>query len=655
MSRLPWLFCFILCMGCGASAGRLAAQPERPYELLDAIEKRRDRNALFEVRQDLQLGNFLSAVEGLGPLIEDHPTNVDLIYMRGEAYRLAGDYAAAALDFARGVRLAPDYKIEAFMDLGKIYQRNGDYAKAQEQYRQFLSRIGSGDPQYETVMGLIANAEAAAELATNPVPFDPQPLRGGINTDEHHEYFPSISVDGQRLLFTRNVFRRNEDFYESIRGEDGNWSAARPVKSLNSDYNEAAQTVSADGSLIVFTSCGKPNGFGGCDLYYSEKTNGRWSPVKNMGRNVNSTAWDSHPTLSADGKLLFFSSTRPGGLGASDLWGSARNENGVWSPAVNLGKTLNTKKKDEFPFFHPDGRTLFFTSNGHPGMGDMDIFQVQLDNNRWSAPRNLGYPINTPDEETNLTVSMDGKEAFFSKREGGAESKSSVDIYTFTLPEAVRPDPSTYLEATVIDARSRAPLVAEVRFRATSDDRPLKPFTTGNDGQFLIVLPSGKNYALTVDLPGYLPYSSQFSLEEGYAPDDPYRLRIELEPADQAELPEAPIVLRNVTFASGSAELLPFSFEELDRLGRLLQNNPDINIEIAGHTDDVGGEDTNLALSEARAEAVYNYLVEKSGIAPDRLSYVGYGENKPVADNGSETGRSLNRRTEFRVVGKEQK
>ncbi|MEM9836898.1 MAG: OmpA family protein [Bacteroidota bacterium] len=647
-SLLSGLLCWLLVCGL-ATLESISAQPDTTYELIESITKRKDRAKLHQIREHIDLGNYADAVEDLDPLIEAYPLNVDLIYMRARCHQWMKDYPTAAEDFKRGVTLAPNYKIGTFFELGELYQRTGEFALAKSYYQQFLARVGPRDPQYEAVQRGIQRAEVAAELKANPVPFDPQPLSGGVNSEAHHEYFPTVSVDGQRLLFTRRVHRQQEDFYETYRQADGSWTKARPLDRINTDFNEAAQTTSADGKLIIFTICGKRDGIGGCDLYFTEKKLGKWTPIRNMGPNINSPGWDSQPTLSADGKLLFFSSARKGGLGKTDLWGSARNAAGVWSPAVNLGKTLNTKGKDEFPFFHPDGQTLYFTSDGHPGMGGMDLFFVRLGaDNRWSTPKNLGYPINTPNDEASLFIGLDGREAFFAKgREYGEEE--SIDLYAFELPLTARPLPTTYVQATVVDAATGLPIAAQVRFRPTEDSRPIQPQQADEKGQFLIVLPAGKNYALTVDQTGYLPYSSQFSLADGYTPEEPYLLEIALQPTNQTVLPDAPIVLRDVLFASGSAELLPFSYDELDRLAQLLRDSPTLNIEIAGHTDDIGSEADNLQLSEDRAKAVFHYLTEMARVNPARVSYVGYGESQPIADNTTAAGRSENRRTEFRV------
>lgn len=645
---LPWTLLFVFSF---ATLKPLSAQPDQGYELLNQITKKKDKNLLYEVRQDIQLANGKRAIEGLSTLLGNYPNNVDLVYMRGAIHQEMKQYSEAAADFERGITLAPNYKVGAILDLGKLYARLGDFGQAQQKYEQFLARVGPKDPAYKTATEELKHAKFAAQLKANPVPFDPQPLAGGVNTEPHHEYFPVLSVDGKRLLFTRNVNRRGEDFYESYRQEDGTWSPAEPLERMNSEYEEAAQTMSANGQLIVFTMCGKRDAIGGCDLYFTEMKNGAWTAVRNLGPSINSPSWDSHPTLSADGKLLFFTSTRPGGLGKSDLWGSARNSKGAWSPAVNLGRTLNTKEKDEFPFFHPDGQSLYFTSSGHPGMGGMDLFFVRLgSDNRWSTPENLGYPINTPDEEASLFVGLDGREAFFAKSINADDPKATIDLYSFELPEKVRPLPTTYVQATVTDAMTGEPIQVEVYFRPTDDNRPIQPQQTGKNGKFLIVLPGERNYALSVDHNGYLPHSRQFSLDNGATIDDPFIIDIQLQPANQTKLPTEPIVLRNVLFASGSADLLEFSYDELDRLARLLNSRNSIRIEIGGHTDNVGTDTDNLELSEQRAKSVFTYLTQTAGVPTGQVTYVGFGESQPIASNDTEVGRGENRRTEFRVL-----
>lgn len=620
------------------------------YERYADIAGKKDKALLHEARQLVNLQNYGPAITILDKLIERNPINIDLYYMRGALQKELRRYPGAISDFLRGIGLSEDYKKGIYLDLGETHLLNKDATAAKKSFQRFLNIVGPNDPAYAKASELLKHAEVVESLMANPVPFAPEPLAGAINTREHMEYFPSLSVDGTRMIFVRRLNQVEEDFFESIRLEDGSWGPPQPLEYVNSPYNEGAQTVSADGSLIVYTICHKPGTRGGCDLYFTERTEKGWTRVANMGSNIN-TRWDeSQPTLSADGNLLFFSSTRGGGQGAADIWGSARNERGDWSPPINLGPTINTKGDDRYPFFHPDGKSLYFTSDGHPGMGGQDLFVSTLGaDNRWGKPRNLGYPINTEEEETNIFIDLAGRRAYFAKQARGDAKNNDIDIYTFELPEEVRPTPVTYVRATVVDAESKKELEAEVLLRSMDEAVAPKKYKTTENGTFLIVLPAGKNYALTVEQDGYFPYSKQFSLDEGYAPENPYEVRIELRPAVADNLPrDEAIVLRNVLFNTGSAELLPVSYPELDRLYELLTDLPDIKIEIGGHTDNVGSEAANLQLSEDRAKAVRQYLMER-GIPAERLEYRGYGESDPTADNDTSAGRAENRRTEFRV------
>ncbi len=650
MTTLRYLF-----LSCLLFSTATCALAQKPFDSV----KKRDRTALRETRQAFDFGNYVLAKPGLDELVGKYPELPRLRYMRAITHRQLGRIDEAVTDLLKGMELDGGKDYRTFRELGELQTLRQDYAAsltAFERYRDGLPADASAEKKREAEQ-LIASAKLGAELMKNPVPFTPERLMGGVNTTEHQEYFPSLSIDGKRLIFTRNLYGNNEDFYESTELEDGSWSPAVPLEGVNTDLNEAAQTITADGRLLVFTACDRPDGLGGCDLYYSEQRDGRWTAARNLGAPVNSRFRETQPSLSSDGKLLFFASKREGGFGGHDLYVSGRTAQGSWSAPVNLGPTVNTPKDDVFPFWAADGKTLFFTSTGHPGLGGADLFRTTLEDNQWSAPANLGYPINTPQEETNLFITLDGRTAYYSagERGGMAGEAVDVDIYRFELPEAIRPTPATYIEANVTDALTGAPLRATVRLQGASGE----PTSRGTDdrGRFLTVLPAGVDYSFTVEQPGYLFYSDRFRLGEGFAPDKPYLLTIELQPVGEdlsgftgAEADGA-IVLKNVFFETGRAELLESSTNELDRLAGLLTDQPTLRVEIAGHTDDVGGEAANQLLSEQRALSVRNYLLER-GIGAERVTTVGYGESRPVMDNDSEAGRAGNRRTTFRLLKK---
>ena len=644
------LLVFSLFLGCASAQPGPAQVP--------ALTKK-EQKIFAEARSAFDLGRYAESGKLLDELLSRNATIADAHYLRGLVYRQLGQYEAAlaALQTGRGADPSPSPTL--YVELGQLHAQLGKFDKSLEAYRKYRAALGNGasPERLRRADGRVQRAEIAATLAARPVPYSASPLSGGVNTTEHLEYFPSLSADGSYLIFTRRVGRQNEDFYRSEKQEDGSWSVAVPLEGVNTEFNEGAQTISADGNLLVFTACERPVNEGSCDLYYSERVpEGGWTPARSVGRGINTTADESQPSLSADGNLLFFSSNRAGGQGGKDLYVSAHLPDGEWSVPSNLGPTVNTPGNEQYPFWAADGRSLYFTSDHHPGLGGEDLFRTDITpQNTWSAPVNLGFPINTADDETNLFIGLDGKTAYFSKRfvQPGT-GYSDVDIYSFQLPQNLRPAPATYLEATVVDAKTGAPLKATVRLSTVSGKAPATSLMTDETGQFLTVLPSGEDYALTVEQPGYLYFSERFTLTGDLVPEEPFRYRIELQPVEDAVVaggtePDGSVVFRNVLFESGSATLLPVSGQELDLLVSVLATNPGLRVTIAGHTDDVGEEDDNQRLSEARAAAVAAYLTGQ-GIAADRIETVGYGESRPVADNATPEGRAENRRTTFKLL-----
>ncbi|TXF89393.1 OmpA family protein [Neolewinella aurantiaca] len=623
--------------------------------------KKKDQRLLAEARSELDLGNFTKAKEKFDGLISGNPDQSQLYYLRSISFKEMGDFPSAIEDVRRGMAAQAEVGGVVYRELGELYSKNGQFEEAVGAFELYASSryATAREDRREKAEVLLKKAQTARSLAAKPVPFNPVPVAGGVNTQDEMEYFPSLSIDGQNMVFTRRVEGQQEDFFISTKQEDGTWSEAEPLDGVNTEFNEGAQSITADGNYLVFTACDRLDGAGSCDLYYSERNDqGNWSAAKNIGPEINTRDYEAQPSISADGTLLFFASRRPGGFGGADLYLCGRLPSGKWSRPVNLGPTVNTAGDELYPFWSPDGTTLYFTSDGHPGLGGADIFRSGLSaDNKWMEPVNLGYPINTAGEETNLFIAPDGKTAYFSKGSLSVETgKMDVDIYQFELPETLRPAPVTYVKARVTDAVTGRPLAATVRLRDLTQTAPPSSRQTGTSGSFLAVLPVGKDYAFTVDLEGYMFYADRFSLAGERAQIEPYLLDIALQPikkdavpvSDRAE-PDGAIAFRNVLFSSGSAKLLAVSGDELDRLAALLKEAPDFTVEIVGHTDDVGDETTNLRLSQERAAAVKDYLIEQ-GVEEARISTRGEGEAKPVAGNETEEGRARNRRTTFKLV-----
>ena len=362
-----------------------------------------------------------------------------------------------------------------------------------------------------------------------------------------------------------------------------------------------------------------------------------------MGRVINTDAWESNPSLSPDKKDLYFSSNRTGGYGGKDIWVTHRLVNGRWSNPENLGPGINTGADDTCPFIHADNQTLYFNSNGHPGYGMADIFMSRkIDDSTWSTPENLGYPVNTIDDEGSLMVTSDGKTAFYASDRG--DIKAGLDIFSFELRDNNRAAKTLWVKGRVFDKKTTTGLPSSVELTETDTRRIISRLQTDEEGNYLVTLPEGKDYIFNVNRKGYLFYSDHFSV----VPNDKdsfFVMNIPLQPIE----PGASVILKNIFFDLNKFELRPESTVELNKLVMLLNENPAMKVQISGHTDNIGKKEDNLILSLNRAKAVTAYLTGK-GIGAGRLLPKGFGDSKPMATNDTEQGKSLNRRTELNVV-----
>jgi outer membrane protein OmpA-like peptidoglycan-associated protein len=596
-------------------------------------------------------GQLNAAIEDFEKTLQLDPAFIDAQIEWANAKNQQGKWAEAEQGYEKALAIDPAYEPGVFYSLGIVEFDQEKFDEAAAHFEQFLKTEKISEKRKASALKYLANASFAAQALKNPVSYEPKNLGPQINTSED-EYLPTLTADGETLIYTA-VRSRQEDFYRSTK-KDGQWQKGQPIASVNTEYNEGAQSISADGKLLVFTICEHPGGLGRCDIYYTEYLNGKWTSVKNMGAPINSSAYESLPSVSADGKAIYFTSDRRGGMGGLDIWASYRQSNGKWGEPQNLGAPVNTPEHDQAPFIHPDGQTLYFMSKGHPGMGEYDLYLSRKQpDGTWGKPQNLGYPVNTKGNEGAFTVNLDGSTAYFASDMPGGFGKN--DLYTFELHKSARPLPVTYVKATVSDVETKQKLVATVEFLDLGNGQVHVSSTTDADGVFLITLPAGKDYALNVSKDKYLFYSENFALRETASIDKPFLLDITLTPlpsglAGTGDAHKAvPVVLKNVFFETGSAELKKESLSELNRLKKLLDDNPSLKIQINGHTDDIGSDADNLTLSENRARSVFDFLV-KQGILVNRLKYKGFGEKSPVAPNDSEPGRKQNRRTEFIII-----
>ncbi len=469
-----------------------------------------------------------------------------------------------------------------------------------------------------------------------------QNLGDSINS-KYLEYFPSITIDGNTLVFNRRIGQ--EDFFVSEK-KNGIWGKAVPLPgNLNTEENEGAQTISQDGKTLIFTGCNMPDGEGSCDLYFSYITKQGWSERINIGRTINTEYWESQPSLSPDKRVLYFAARDPSGFGGSDLYMSSIQANGKWGNPVNMGPNINTSADESCPFIHADNQTLYFSSKGLQGYGDADLFFVKkLPDGSWSKPQNLGYPVNTIDEESSLVISSDGVTGYYAS--DGIDSRGGLDLYSFELPVQDRPNKTLWIKGKVFDQKTNFGLPSAVELINLATAQTINKVQTDEEGNYLITLPVGNDYVFNVNRRGYLFFSGNFSLKQKEN-DTTYILNIPLIPIEV----NASIVLNNIFFDTKKAELKPESLIELDKVIQLLKDNPTVQIEISGHTDNVGKPADNLILSINRAKSVINYFLYK-GVAANRIKSKGYGATKPIADNKTETGKAKNRRTELKVISK---
>jgi hypothetical protein len=557
-------------------------------------------------------------------------------------------YDVARQAFEKVKLLQPDYMGDVNFQISRCEMSLADYSNAKAHLTSFLQQQKIAATQRLLAEKMLTDCDFAVEAMKHPVDFTPVNLGTGVNTSDD-ESMPSLTADGKYLCFTRHFgsgMFQDEDIYMSLHTSAGFAQATSIGDMINTErYIEGAQNFSPSGKYLFFTSADRPDGMGRADIYMSRKVGDIWETPNNMGAPINTPGYETQPCISADGRALYFSSVRATGKGGSDIWVSYLNDQSGWSIPINLGGTINTMFDEMRPFIHPDGNTLYFSSNGLPGMGGYDIYvsRKQADGS-WSEPQNIGYPINTAGDELGLFVTPDGTTAYFASEQ--KDSYGQMDIYKFDMPADFRPGYTAYFKGNVFDAETREPIYANVQVYDLESGKLYATLSTDRvNGIFLSTLPAGKNYGIEVLKDGYLFYSHNISLLDVKA-GSPYEMDIPLHKIKVG----GNVVLNNIFFETGKYELKVQSNSELDVIQKMMAKNPTLKIEIGGHTDNTGNEELNRKLSENRAKSVYTALIEK-GISAENLSYKGYASSKPLADNSTPEGRAKNRRTEFIVVG----
>lgn len=589
-----------------------------------------------------------------------------------EAYALASNICVEKGDIEKAIQYKekmmkyckgiPEYE---YFYLASMQMAVGNYMDCRFNAQKYIQYPDISEHSYNTCLRFIKNCDFALQSMQSPYPFEPVNLGPGVNTDRP-EYFPSITADDSVLLFTRRILDEDapwgteqEEIFISNKMSN-HWSTGSLISNnINTSYNEGAPTFSADGKYVIFVGCetgsrgdyeygGDRKGYGSCDLFVSEKIGDTWSKPFNMGPPINSKHWETQPSFSSDGKTLYFIrgmtyDRQRREKRDQDIYMVQLTDEGVWTKPVRLGDNINTPYREESVQIHPDGQTLYFSSNGHTGMGGLDIYMSRMqENGEWGKAINLGYPINTHMDENSVLVSSKGELAFFAtNREGGY---GSLDLYSFIVPEDFQPIKTTFIKGKVYDKETNEPLAAKFELKDLSNGKIFKQaFANSGNGEFLVALPENKDFALHAKHEGYLFYSMNYSIDKLSKSEDGFVINVPM-----SKIQPGTFILENIFFDVDSWKLKNESMAELKEILTFLINNPNLNVEISGHTDSDGDEDDNQALSENRAKAVVIWLIDK-GILPDRITSKGYGETIPLLPNSSDENKAKNRRTELTI------
>jgi len=599
-------------------------------------------------------GDFANALKYYDQPQKLNPNNSDLNFKIGYCHFNSIQKSQCLEYFERAYKLNKSIDKKILFYLGCGYHWNYKFEDAKTCYAGYMKYIRDKKEEAE-IRRLMAQCDNGIEIMKDTVDVEIINLGENINS-EFREYGSLVTSDGSKLYFTsrRKGTTGNqiaddgmyyEDIYESSHTESG-WTKARNIGApLNTKLHDAAVGLSPDGQTMYVYKDDN-----GGDIYVSTLRGSKWMKPKSISENINRESHESRACLSADNKTLYFiSGNNSKSIGGRDIFYSTRDRNGNWSKPINIGAPVNSEYDECDVFIHPDGRTLYFSSNGHNTMGGYDIFKSVKDNSgNWSEPENLGYPINTPLDDVFFSITASGRNAYYTSVR--PDGYGLHDIYELRFPSKDEKQNApkvlvTLVKGSITDADSGSPLEADIEITDNSKNEIISTFkSNSSSGAYIVNLPSGKNYGLSVSRNGYLFHSENFNLADT-ADFQELQIDVKLKKIQVGTT----IILKNIFFDYNKSSLQPESFAELDRVVEILKKQPNLKIEISGHTDNQGSLKYNTDLSESRAKTVVDYLIDK-GIAESRLSYKGYAYEKPIATNDTEEGRSANRRVEFKIL-----
>lgn len=623
------LLILLFCLECAL----LTAQSKYiPPQIPEKAQK-----TLNEALSKAATGQTDEATASVCTLIEKYPTWIEARHTLSRIFFDAGNKEASILALEQAIAIDTLSQLQQLYSLGRLYEESGVFEKALKTYSSVVRLSGPSGPG-KLAKEKLKSLHQKVKLYQSTYDIIIKPFAEEINTT-YDESLGRWTLDGRSMIFTR-LIGDNEDIFEAKYDSLGRLKEIVPF-SFNTASREGGHAISPDGKYLIFTSCNRNDGFGSCDLYLTVLKNGTWTKPVNMGPSFNTNSWDSQPCFGLDGKSIYFSSARPGGYGARDIWYVQEESPGKWSAPINAGPNINTTNNEASPFIHFDGRTMYFMRDGNEGLGKHDLYFSRLGlNQEWQVAENMGSPVSTPADEGALSIHPNGRHAIITRY----TDQRRNDLFEFELPARFLSTPVQALEVTTIDATTQKPVRARLQIIDFAAKDTIRLSQTADEtGRIVVTLDRHKEYGIVATAENYLMASAFLSADSSAL----RKVVISLNALETAT--DKTFILQNIFFETGSAKLLPASYPELKNLVNTLQKNPSLQIEISGHTDNTGSDGINRQLSEARAKSVYQYLIDQQ-IDATRLSYKGYGAEKPVATNETEEGRRQNRRTEFKIV-----
>jgi outer membrane protein OmpA-like peptidoglycan-associated protein len=672
--RILGFFLFVLLAFAPARSFAQDDKGNSPCSAPDNDEAKKN----FEKSKDRKKYNWDERKEFLGKAIEAEPTWADanlayakMIMNKAKADGNEGVYPDAIPYLKAAVDNCPEIGAEPFYQLGTQYYLKEDYANAITYLTKFINydtddpkRLGANyEFNSQQAQEMLRWSKFYVEVKSHPRPFEPKAVKN-IDTDKS-EYLAIVSPDNTIALYIRQVPINQMDrvwgsqsyaevFTESDRQQNGEFDGGHRMDDpFNKNPNEGSATLTIDNKHLFYTITKDGPDGPNTDIYTSDFVDGVWTPIRPIGERVNDpTWWDSQPTVSADGTTLYFASNRPGGQGGIDIWMTKKGADGEWGAPVNMGPTINTPFDEKSPFIHSDSQTLYFSSNGHPGVGGYDIFYSRADaKGTWQTPVNIGIPINTTGDDIGFFVSTDGSTGFFCSNMRMAEQVGGWDVYQFELYKEARPEAVVIAKGELKDDYGNpltGPVSVEVKDVTTKEK--MKAVVDTTTGSFAAAIKVNKqhDYVISVKKDSAAFNSQLISTQQ----DLTNKTTLAVKPMEVKKLKEgSAYTIHDINFATNSAVLEPESMVVLEEFAIYLKEHPNVKIMIQGHTDNVGDDQKNMDLSNERAYAVFEALTQKFGVPRSQITgSKGYGETKPIADNNTEEGRAKNRRTEFVIV-----